>query len=118
VRRRWTTTKISAARVLAPRPLPAPPLANVADEARLLREAHAALSTGDAAHALALLDEHARAHPAGALAEERDAERVVVLCKLGRASEARTEARRFLAGRPDSPLAAGVRASCGGDGAR
>jgi hypothetical protein len=87
---------------------------SVAAETQLLREADAALRGGDAARALGLLDEHARAYPNGALREEESAERVFALCKLGRVPEARGEADRFLRANGDSPLAASVRASCGG----
>jgi RNA polymerase sigma-70 factor (ECF subfamily) len=60
-----------------------------------------------------LLDEHARTYPTGVLAEERSAERVLTLCKLGRKAQARTEAARFLRATPDSPLAQSIRSSCG-----
>jgi hypothetical protein len=86
----------------------------VAAETRLVSGAVEALRAGDAARALALLDEHARAFPHGILAEERSAERVSALCKLGRLDEAAAEANRFLTTSPDSPLAGRVRASCGG----
>lgn len=90
------------------------PSGAVAAETGLLREADAALRSGDAARALSLLDELARTHPNGVLRQERSAERVFALCKLGRTHEARVEAERFLREAGDSPLAASVRASCGG----
>ena len=93
-----------------------PPVATVAEETRLLRRADESLRDGDALRALALLDEHGREFPHGVLSEERSAERVLTLCKLARRAEARDEAARFLRRTPDSPLAAGVRASCGGSG--
>ena len=89
------------------------PAGTVAAETRLLRRAEESLRSGDAAHALALLDEHARTFPNGILTEERSAERVLTLCKLGRTSEAREEAARFLRATPESPLADSVRSSCG-----
>jgi hypothetical protein len=52
--------------------------------------------------------------PSGALAEERDASRVLALCAAGRAAEARVIATDFLAKHPRSPAASRVRASCGG----
>jgi hypothetical protein len=104
-----TSTPSSAAAVS---PLPVSP---VADETRLLRSANQALHAGDAARALTLLEEHARLYPHGILTEERSAERVSALCALGRIDDAKLEAARFLASTPDSPLAASVRTSCGGD---
>jgi outer membrane protein assembly factor BamD (BamD/ComL family) len=86
----------------------------LAEETALLRQAHAAIESGDGARALALLDQHARTYPSGALGEERDAARVFALCAASRAAEARREADRFLATHPRSPLAPRVRASCGG----
>lgn len=84
-------------------------------EAALLRNADAALKSGDAPGALALVDQHAKQFPNGILAEERDAERIVVLCALGRTDEARAAGAAFLRARPRSPLASRVRASCAGN---
>jgi hypothetical protein len=83
------------------------PTAAVAEEARLVRQARDSLRSGDAAAALRLLDEHARRFPDGVLAEERSAERVSALCKLGRDDEAREEGARFLRANPGSALASG-----------
>jgi hypothetical protein len=95
---------------------PAPPAAIRADElareAQLLKGALAALRDGDASSALTLLDQHAQTFPSGALADERDVERVTALCRLGRKAEARTVADAFLAGRPPSRLTERVRESC------
>jgi outer membrane protein assembly factor BamD (BamD/ComL family) len=85
----------------------------VAEEAKLLRDANAALQGGDAAGALALLDQHRRAYPKGTLSEESMAERVFALCRMRRTADARLEARRFLQSYPKSPLANGIRESCG-----
>jgi hypothetical protein len=68
-----------------------------------------ALHAGDAARALGLADQHARAYPNGVLAEERAALRISALCSLGRVREAKDDQARFVAAHPDSPL---VRASC------
>ena len=84
----------------------------VAAEAELLRRADAAAKAGDPGGALALVDEHAARFPAGILVEERQAERIVVLCALGRVNDARAVAAVFLRDRPRSPLAGRVRASC------
>ena len=85
----------------------------VAEEAHLLREADAALRGGDTAGATRWLDEHARLFPNGVLAEERDVQRVLVLCASGQPDAARMEASRFLSAYPRSLLAGRVRASCG-----
>ncbi len=82
-------------------------------ETALLAEAHAALSEEQAPRALELLDRHAAKYPRSALEPERAAERVLVLCRLGRTFEARVDADRFLRAHPRSPLGARVRASCG-----
>jgi hypothetical protein len=94
------------------------PKDTLADEARLLGDARRALKGGDGAGALALLDEHARAFPRGWLADERSAERVVVLCRLGRDAEAVREAAAFLEGRPKNPLTHRVETSCAGTARR
>lgn len=89
---------------------PTPPADTLTDETRRLREAHGALTGGDPARALSLLDEQAAA--GAQLREERSAARILALCQLGRVDEARVAAARFLAESPRSPLADRVRASC------
>src|SRR6185437_11501775 len=97
-------------------PAPAEPAGRPVDrleaETRDLSEAHAALNEGDPARALALLDEQSTAYADGQLREERAAARVLALCKLGRADEARALAARFLAENPRSMLADRVRSAC------
>jgi hypothetical protein len=83
-------------------------------EARLITDARLALEHGDGDKALARLDEHARLFPNGWFAADRAAERVVILCSLGRRSEAVQEAKLFLESRPKSPLTRRVEASCAG----
>ncbi len=124
--REWTDVPASTATAasLPPAPatadVPAPTTALPAGpttldaEADLLRRADAARKSGDAAGALALLEQHRARYPNGILVEEREAERIVVLCALGRTDEARAAAARFLRDHPRSPQAARVRASCGG----
>jgi hypothetical protein len=85
---------------------------SVGQEADLLRRADLALKANDPQAALTLLDQHAAEFPHGVLVEERDAERVVVLCALSRQGEAQAVARAFLRDNPLSPLAGRVRASC------
>jgi hypothetical protein len=88
------------------------PSGHVGEEAALLRKADEALRGGDANRALILLREHNLRFPGGILAEERSAELVTTLCRLGRTAEARREAEQFLRVTPDSPLAASVRSTC------
>lgn len=113
---RLPAVSVTASAPVAPGPVPAPvaPADTLEQEARLLAAARHAVSGGDAEHALALLDEHARVFPNGWLASDRAAERVVVLCSLGRRAEATREATAFLAGRSPSPLTRRVEMSCAG----
>jgi hypothetical protein len=85
---------------------------SVEEELLLLKEAQQKLQSGDPNKALDLLDAHAREHGEGALSEERQAARVLALCQAGRVEEARAAAAAFFAQKPDSPLAARVRAAC------
>jgi outer membrane protein assembly factor BamD (BamD/ComL family) len=97
-----------------PTPATQSPLAPTTLEAetRLILAGVGALHAGDAAHALALFEEHARLFPTGALAEERAAEQVVALGDLRRCDEAHAAAATFLRSHPNSPLSARVRAAC------
>jgi hypothetical protein len=100
----------------APRPTPSAAASggarSIQNELELIRAAQKNLHRGDASAALALLAEHARRYPAGALSEEREASRVFALCKLGNVAGARAQAERFLRRSPSSPFAERVRASC------
>jgi hypothetical protein len=98
----------------APPPAPPPPITpeTLQAETRLVRTGIAALRAGDASRALASFDEHARLFPAGALAEERAAERVDALCALGRTSDAWFAASAFLRDHPSSPYGARMRSGC------
>ena len=109
-----TAAPTMTAPALKPAPVPATD-DTLAREARLLAEARRAVGSGDAARGLALLDEHARTFPNGFLASDRAAERIVVLCSLGRREEAVREGRAFLANRPASPLTRRVSNSCAGE---
>jgi hypothetical protein len=98
-------------------PAPAAPSASgdtLQEEARLITDARQALEHGDGDKALARLAEHARRFPNGWFAADRAAERIVVLCSLGRRAEAVKEAAVFLESRPKSPLTRRVEASCAG----
>jgi outer membrane protein assembly factor BamD (BamD/ComL family) len=103
------TTQAAAADAVNPAPGPS----SLDTEIALLRDARSALRAGNAAHALALLDEHDRLYARGALAEDSAAERIYALCALGRSADAGALATHFLAAHPGSPHAASVRASCG-----
>ncbi len=111
---RATEPRAIEAQEAEPRALEPRAPATVGLEADLLREADGALKAGHPARALALLQEHATRFPGGILIEEREAERVVVLCALGRTDEARAAASRFSREHPRSPLGRRVRESCGG----
>jgi RNA polymerase sigma-70 factor (ECF subfamily) len=84
-------------------------------EARLLANARRLRNSGDDTRALASLDEHAREFPHGLLESERMAERVAVLCNLGRKDEAVREAAQFLARHPKGALTRRVEMSCAGE---
>jgi hypothetical protein len=105
-----TTVKRGAGRRT---PAAAPMQAGIAAEAKLVRDAHAALGAGDPRHALELLD-HAESASAreGPLRQERTAARIVALCALGRLEEARGLTRSFVNDWPQSPLVARLRAAC------
>jgi hypothetical protein len=92
----------------------APPNASdtLEKEARVLADARSASGNHDEARALALLDEHASMFPNGWLANEREAERILVLCRMGRQAEAARAGAAFLQGRPKSPLTQRVEMSC------
>jgi hypothetical protein len=94
----------------------ASPAASLAEETRVLASARGALAAGRAGDALALLDEHARRFPSGALAEERSAVHVLSLCALGRVEEAKRVAAAFVSRAPRSPLLPRLRGSCASPG--
>jgi hypothetical protein len=83
-------------------------------ETRLITDARLALEHGNGDKALALLAEHSNRFPNGWFAGDRDAERIIVLCSLGRRAEAVQEATAFLEKRPKGPLTRRVESSCAG----
>ena len=101
-------------------PVTPPPAAeavdSLAEEVRLLRDAHAALDRDEPARALGSLDAHASRFPRGTLYEERLATRVLALCALGRIDAARLAAQELERAAPRSPHLGRVRASCIGGG--
>ena len=107
----------SSAAAPASVPASAPPAEPAVDplaaETALLGRAQSALAAGRNEEALAILEEHARRFPRGALAHERDGARWLALCASGRAEAIRPALRAFLAESPASPLAARLRVACG-----
>ncbi len=91
-------------RALLPRAAPVASASAAPDDSdvTIVRAAYVALRAGDASRALALVDEHARRHPASALSAERDATRVLALCALGQRDQARTALQRFKKSFPSS----------------
>src|SRR5262249_48852305 len=92
-------------------PTPAQP-SSLDSERAIVGAAKAAIKRGDFADALVQLGQHAARYPTGIMAEDREALRVVTLCRLGRASEAATARTKVLARWPSSMHAARVRAAC------
>ncbi|MEM7160571.1 MAG: hypothetical protein AAF799_47480 [Myxococcota bacterium] len=90
--------------------LAAPPN-SLAEEMRLMTAARRALSQGQPARALELLEQHERTHARGQMAEDRAALRSQALCEAGRGAEARAAATSFLAAHPRSAHGNRVRAT-------
>ncbi|OJY31503.1 MAG: hypothetical protein BGO98_15825 [Myxococcales bacterium 68-20] len=84
-------------------------------EMRILREAHAALKSGELARARASLDQHARSYPRGILREERLALSAIVFCAEGRRDEARRSAEDLARETPRSSHLERLRGSCAAD---
>ena len=84
----------------------------LAAETAALRTAQQTMRAGRPAEALALLDQQDALYPAGALAQERAAARVLALCQLGNVAAGRTAARAFEQQWPRSPLLGRVRTAC------
>jgi hypothetical protein len=81
-------------------------------EARLLRRAQDALGPNPAL-AFALAQEHARRFPRGRLGQQRELLAIRALARLGRASDARARAVRFLAAFPGAAQRRRVEAALG-----
>jgi hypothetical protein len=96
----------------APSPAPHASQGSVAEEVAILRRVSASLRAGDPRTALAGVAEHARRFPNGALAEERDTERIVALCALGRREDATRATERFERAYPSSSHEGRIRAAC------
>lgn len=96
---------------------PKPMRPSIDSERALIDAINLALGRNDAAEALAQVREHAARFPKGTFTEDREALRVVALCRLGRASEADRARTNFLSRWPSSMHAARVRAACSDDSA-
>jgi hypothetical protein len=81
---------------------------NLRDELQLIGRAQQVLPH-DPGHALALTEEHERRYRVPLLAQEREVIAVAALSKLGRTSEARARAERFVQRFPDSAHVLGIR---------
>lgn len=92
----------------------AAPVDTLAEETRLLSASARAAKAGDFDGALALLGEHESRFPRGQLADERDVQRISVLCSAGREADARRRASSFMKGRESSALTRRVEQSCAG----
>ncbi len=87
------------------RPRARPTGDRLAQEVALLDRVHARITAGDATAALALLDEHARRFPDGALGDLGEAARVQALCLAGDSAGAVAVAARLVAAYPGSAVA-------------
>jgi outer membrane protein assembly factor BamD (BamD/ComL family) len=87
------------------------------EEVAAILSVRAALRQGQAARALALLDDHDRRFPRGTLGIEVELLRIEALALSGATGEARARAQRFIALHPDTPYVrrARVHAGAGGD---
>jgi hypothetical protein len=74
---------------------PVRPPIDATSEAELIRRAWSALAVGDPDRALAIVRDDEHLHRDGALAEEREAVRIVALARLGRLDEAQLAATQF-----------------------
>lgn len=90
------------------------PGAALAAEAALLHQAQAAWRAGQSSQALALANQHAQRFPRSQLANERDVLRVLSMCKLGQARNAKQVAARLLKNAKGSPWYQSVAESCAG----
>jgi hypothetical protein len=85
-------------------------------ERELVSFAQKAIAGASYTRALDLLDEHARQFPHGAMAEDRDALRVVALCRAKRFEDAERRRAQFFRRWPKSLHASRVRGACDTEG--
>jgi len=84
------------------------PASELADQIALVDAARSALASGGAQRALSIAREYQTQYPSGTFRPEVAAVKIEALVKLGRTSEARTLAERFVVAYGPSPLAARV----------
>ncbi len=92
-----------------------PPESSLAVELAMLQRARRALNAQNGRLALGIVQELDERFPKGLLVEERSATRILSLCMLERAVEARRFAGQFLDRHPGSVYAQRVRQSCVAD---
>jgi hypothetical protein len=102
-----------ARRAHASVPAPLDDNARFFEAVRLLQRAQRALDGGELGLALVLLEELDERFPPELLSEERDAARVIALCKGGDTLRARRLAQQLAARSPSSIYAARIARSCG-----
>ncbi len=81
----------------------------IAAELRSLDRARQALSTGNAARALSMLDAHAKEYPRGSLSLEAEVLRIQALARMGQRQAASSRAKAFLRRHPGSVFSSRVR---------
>lgn len=96
----------SRSRTRASKPSP------LAEETALVERAEVLLRKNDVEGALAVLAEHARKFPSGALAVERAALRVIALCRQGNAMQGRGEAALLERHAASKPYRERIRRAC------
>jgi hypothetical protein len=87
----------------------APPASTVPTELAMLDQVRGALTAGDPARSLSILERYAERFPHGSMAPEATMLRIEALLKAGDRSAATRFADSFLENEPDSPYAARVR---------
>jgi hypothetical protein len=98
------------ARAVAPRPASAPATpSTLDDEVYAIDQARRALTAGNAAAALQLVDAYDAKYPGGALVQESTEIRIEGLFRTGKRPAATKLANRFLAAHPESPYAREIR---------
>ncbi|WP_437965592.1 hypothetical protein WMF04_39065 [Sorangium sp. So ce260] len=104
-----------AAKSAAPRARSAPvaPTDALGEQVAMIDHARDTLGAGDAAGCLSELDAYDRRFPRSAMGEEATVLRIEALIRLGDRARAADLGERFLASRPTSPHASGVRALLG-----
>ncbi|WP_438038074.1 hypothetical protein [Sorangium sp. So ce128] len=92
---------------------PGAPIDALGEQVAMIDRARDALAAGDAAGCLAALDAHDSKFPRSAMGEEATVLRIEALIRLGDRARAAELGQRFLASRPTSAHASGVRALLG-----